>query len=68
MNYDHFERQVLMYGGVMSSRAERRRRLRGTPVSRRVSVAGAGHPVRLHLAVALRSLADHLDTRPARLA
>jgi hypothetical protein len=65
MNYDHFEREVLGYQADMQCRAERRRMMRGTVVARR-ELAGAS-PVRYRLAGALRSLANHLDARPAHL-
>lgn len=60
MNYDHFEREVLGYQSTMRCRAERSRMLRAG--------SAAGHPVRLRMAGALRTLANRLDTRPASLA
>ena len=65
MNYDAFEREVLGYGERMSSRTERRRVFYPTAPGPAVSAA---RPVRFQLAVALRSLADHLDTGAAHLA
>jgi len=68
MNYDAFERTVLGYGQRMSCRSERRRLLHPASPGRKVSAARPGRPVRFQLAVALRSLADHLDTGSAHLA
>jgi hypothetical protein len=68
MNYDHFERQVLGYDQHMGCRLERSRMLRPGSVARTARAVRGSGPVRSHLAVALRSLADHLDTRPATLA
>lgn len=63
MNYDHFEREVLGYQSAMRCRAERSRMLRAGSAAQ-----NAGHPVRLRMAGALRTLANRLDTRPASLA
>lgn len=65
MNYDAFEREILGYGERISSRAERRR-VFNPPVAGPSS--RAARPVRFQLAVALRSLADHLETGAAHLA
>ena len=64
MNYDHFEREVLAYQGEMRCRAERRRMLRGAPSAPR---SGGGHAVRVRVAAALRSVANHLEAHPASL-
>ncbi|MFN2464787.1 MAG: hypothetical protein ABR598_00805 [Candidatus Dormibacteria bacterium] len=67
MNYDHFERQILGYGGHINCRTERIRRSRAPRVTG-AHVRPAAGAVRAHLAVALRNLANHLDTRPVGLA
>jgi hypothetical protein len=68
MNYDHFERQVLGYDQHMGCRLARSRMLRSGSARKTASAARGAGPVRFHLAVALRSLADHLDTHSATLA
>ncbi|HEV1998684.1 MAG TPA: hypothetical protein VGR61_11205 [Candidatus Dormibacteraeota bacterium] len=63
MNYDTFEREVIGYQSAMRCRAERSRVLRAGQ-----GAATDGHPVRFRVAGALRTLANHLDARPAHLA
>ena len=65
MNYDAFEREILGYGERINSRTERRRLFHR---SGRGAAASAARPVRFQVAVALRSLADRLDTGFANLA
>jgi hypothetical protein len=67
MNYDHFEREVLGYQRQVACRAERQRRLYAGAAMRASSSEGAS-PMRFRVAGALRSLANHLDARPAHLA
>jgi hypothetical protein len=67
MNYDHFERQVLGYEDDMRRRASRRDMSRGRQVANPAGVTRGGHPVRVRVAAALRSLANRLEARPVNL-
>jgi hypothetical protein len=67
MNYDILERKVLDYGHQMAYRSEQRRVHRPAASGHRVLAARPARAVRLQLAVALRSFADHLDTGSARV-